>query len=435
MAGPFYVDSEVNAGGTPNGLSWAAAFDSFWSVPALASGEIVYVASRHVEPNVGASKTLTGPEAVPSARIYSVTTGTTTYAAGAQIKTTGGGYRCTIANSLSFYGITFESGEHFVFSADANEDLLFTNCTFKPAHNCNINCSTVDGLYRFVNCTFDYSNDTSASATNCIKADVWHYNPIEIIGGSFVMGATYDRTGALAENMNVIFYGVDLTDVGTSLEASSQYSRIRLVNCKLPATFTLVGSTPTNNTAHIVLENCPLSGGEGDRISYSFTNWMGTITSDTGVTLDSGATTDDGNDGTQQFSHKYVTRATYPADDTPFIGPWYFVWNDTTGSRNLDIYVGGSEALDNADVWAEYLYLGTSGSEHYTFATTQRATPLTAATEYTTTGGTWSGTGAPTEEYYLRSTVTINEKGWVMGRVCVGKASLTVYVDPRIVLS
>jgi hypothetical protein len=432
--------SQNNTTHSASVLDWSKADVSFADLISYdanaftTAGNIIYVGDDHNDPNKAAAWALVGPSSGAAITIISAdrTNATPTYKVGTgnQMSSLGGAYDITLNGAFRCFGILLNSGKRIILDSDANEASRFVSCTFKPAQAQYLQASSVSLFMGFYNCTIDLGNDASTADSAIIVSGAG--GRYLFFGGS-VTNATY-RTAAtcvfLTSGYNKTeFYGFDLSALSSACEITGSQTA-RFIGCKMPATWT------ASQAGTYLIENqfygC-LAGALGDRVTTKLDFSEGSITTDTGVTLDSGATSDDGVGGTQQFSLKAVTNSY--CHETQFIATdWIYAWNDTTGSRNLDIYVGAGETLDNAEIWAEYLYLGTDDSEQYSFETTQRVNNAAAAT-YGTTGGAWSGAGAPTEEYYLRSAVTINEKGWVMGRVCVGKASLTAWVDPRIVLS
>jgi hypothetical protein len=444
MAGPFYVDSEVNAGGTPDGLSWAAAFDSFWSLPTLASGEIVYVASRHVEPSVGGNKTLTCPTSGAPALIYSVTTNTTTYAPGAQVKTTGGNYTLTIDGAHAVYGVTFEAGyagtNAVAFISDNNEYGTHYGCTYKGASGFQVIFS---GIVQIILPTIDLANDSSGASNPILSCSPnGQAGETTIIGGA-VTNAT-NRTGTTAALFTtgssvsaVRWMGGDLSALPSACElhyGGATLTAVTLENCKMPSTYTLLRSAISGATGpSITLVNCENADSTSERIAYKYSGEFGTIDYEKTVVMTdtNKATADDGAGGTQDFSWKMVSTAGCTRHQ-PLASPWFYVPITSTGSKNLDVYFGAAETLDNEEIAIEVQYLGTSGVELFTHVSSGVVANAAAGT-YATTGGTWAAT--VTEEYYARQTVAINEVGLARARAVVGAASKTIYVNPRIIVS
>lgn len=428
----YYVNS--GASGANNGTSWTDAWTSYTSLPSLSSGDIVYFASTHAD-GPAANSTITLPTSGEGAYFYSVTAGTTTYAAGAEIGPNTSSYGLTLNGSLEAWGMSFRAGQNLYLQPDTNEGMTLHNCVLKPGHQGSIgHAASVSGFgpLLMVNCEISLAADTSGASASILGNTSYATYPFsypwQIIGGS-ITNAT-NRTGAnarLLATSRTEIYGMDLSGLSSSCEIAGSNSCGSLVNCKMPASFTVLQST--SNSARVSLYNC-LAGAENDRINFDMGMDVGDIYESTTVYLSGGATSDDGGGGTQAFSHVLASNANAHAQ-SPLFDDWYYVWNDTTGAVYLDIYVGGTEALDDSEVVATFLYMGTSGSEAYSIERVQKTATSSASAH--ATGGTWSGT--VTNAHYIRAAVTVNEKGWIMARVAVIKASLTVYIDPRIVVT
>jgi len=446
MAGPYYVDS--NATGSNDGTSKTNAWTSWWTNnPTLAAGEIVYYAHNHEEGNVAAAKTLTGPTAGEPAYLYSINFSTDVYTPGAQLKTTGGAYQLLVTNAVNAYGIVFESGATTTSAMSltggaSDKEPQHIDCTYKTGSSGTV---VVTQMRRLINPTRDLTNDSSG-ASNAVWRIATGYRQLEIIGGS-VINAT-NRTGSTAKYLQnseddaigqIVISGHDLSALPSACEildaGAASSGNISFNNCKLPSTYT-VPSTAIAGSMHFEFWQC--QNGENDRLGMDIYELCGTIkdsitagASTVYLTGTNGAVVDDGNGSTQAFSWVMASSA-YCFKDKPLYSPWIYLWNDTTGTRNFDLYVGAGETLDDKEVWAECEYLGTTGSEQFSLATT-KAGPVTAAATITTTGGTWNAT--VTEEYYLRNTVTVNEKGLVRVRAGVGGTSKTIYINPKIIAS
>lgn len=441
MAGPFYVDS--NATGTNAGTSWTNAWTSFWSLPSLAAGEIVYVASNHVEASVAANKTLTGPTSGEPAYVYSCTSGTTTYAAGAQVKTTGGSYNLSIDGSFAIYGVTFQAGSvNFTLAADNNEYGILHSCTLKGASGFTITANGFD----FVDCVFDCTNDGAAASAAVLIMNAGTTGVKRIIGGSFANMTNRTGTNAClfsgsggAAAVSVFVSGMDLSSAPSSCEiwngADSSIS-LTLENCKMPATYTLIRAAVTSVSGSISLWNCENADSTSERVAYAKSDIAGTITYSKSVYMTdaNAATAADGAGGTQSFSWLMVSENTTAEVNLagPLTTPWVYANVSSTGSKNLDVYFGAAETLDDGEVWVEFEYLGTAGVEKFSRYSTEKV-PAASATTYATTGGTWSGT--VTSAYYARAAITVNETGLARARVCVGATSKTIYVNPRLIVS
>lgn len=143
-------------------------------------------------------------------------------------------------------------------------------------------------------------------------------------------------------------------------------------------------------------------------------------------------------DGTTALSWKVVsdTTATF---NRPFITPEIVQWNETTGSSvtaTVEILRDSATNLTDAEVWLEVMYLGTSGYPLGTWISDCKADFLASEADQTTSSETWTTTGMSNpNEQKLSVSFTPQEKGFVHARVCVAKASATLYVCPKVTLS
>lgn len=143
-------------------------------------------------------------------------------------------------------------------------------------------------------------------------------------------------------------------------------------------------------------------------------------------------------DGTTALSWKVVsdTTATF---NRPFITQEIVQWNETTGSSvtaTVEILHDSATNLTDAEVWVEVMYLGTSGVPLGEWISDRKADVLASAADQTTSGATWTTTGMSNpNKQKLSVTFTPQEKGFVHARVCIAKASKTLYVCPKLELS
>jgi hypothetical protein len=227
--------------------------------------------------------------------------------------------------------------------------------------------------------------------------------------------------------------------------------------CDISAiTDTLVGNT-TRAQFNVIFRRCTLGSGVIPLAAQSGNSNVGSqvliLDSDIGTTLMKMAYYDHLGQCTTVAGTKYTGT---PADcsfevvtsslcrrSRPFRTPWIDYWFDATASVTPWIEVlrkDSTSARTDAEVWAEWDAKVTSGSARSSFfddrqadagfisgagGTNQATGAGTSA--WTNAGGTaWSGkcdTGAA---------ITTTEDGTLRGRIAVGVASATIYVDPLI---
>jgi hypothetical protein len=432
----YYVDSNAT-GGTNAGTSWTNAYLSFWNIPSttLADTDIVYVASNHVDADPGAAKTLTGPSTANTlAKVISVTSGTTTYAAGAQIKTTGGSYALRIDNAINFYGITFVSGANVDYRPGTSALQQFYSCTFKLGNGSSLLNGGSSGPAYFYNCTYDYSADTSNSGNSVIGGR----GPIYIYGGTYVKATSYNRTGVIIDGGSAaprpaVVSGLDLSVIGSTNDLTNMsYAEAWFINCKLPSTWSIKSADGTLPTSLVTVYNS--DDNTDDPRFYMRSDRNANLTMTTSVYRSSGASIE----GSANFSWQVVTLAVC-SESRPFMTEWMNGTVSSTGSKTFSVAVANNtETLHDDDIWLEVEYMGDASTPKYTLGSDQRTNGSAntgASTTAQTTDGTSSWTGTLSTLQTLDVTVTVNQAGLYRARVCVGKPSLTVYIDPKVTVS
>lgn len=226
------------------------------------------------------------------------------------------------------------------------------------------------------------------------------------------------------------FNGVDLSNITatTIVPANSVPGYYEFVNCKLNAGGALAGAPSARGALRVEAINTD----SGDT-SYKYRRrWhQGDIDTEIVIVRTGGAT-----DGTTPYSHKLVSGAN-AAFHSPMESPELMVWNDTTGSAvtaTVEV-VTDNVTLTDAEAWLEVEYLGTSGFP-LSLLITDRAAILGTPANQASSSETWTTTGLGTPvKQKLSVTFTAQEKGFLRARVCVAKASTTVYYDPMVVLT
>ena len=161
---------------------------------------------------------------------------------------------------------------------------------------------------------------------------------------------------------------------------------------------------------------------------------LGTIRSETTIVRSGGAS-----DGATPFSWAMVsnTLAKFPmlALASPELPAR---WNSTVGSAitvTVEVITDGVTLTDD-ECWLEVQYLGTSGFPLSLFSSDAKADVLATAANQTTSTETWTTTGltTPTKQK-LSVTFTPQEAGFLQPVVRLAKASTTVYVCPKMVVT
>jgi hypothetical protein len=234
------------------------------------------------------------------------------------------------------------------------------------------------------------------------------------------------------ERQTVILQGVDLsafgsgksiTDVSTTCGAV-----LSLIDCKLGASVTFTTGTHAGPGGPIVRAvNCDSAD---TNYRYYYEDYTGKITQESTIVRTGGAS-----DGTTPISRKMVSSANAKAKIPLASDPIEF-WNEVTGSSiTVTIpVITDNVTLTDIEAWVDVEYLGTSGTPFGLYTSDRISDPIygSPANQTTDSVSSWTTTGLTTPvKQSLSIAFTPQEKGLVRARVMLGKASTTMYYDPK----
>ena len=315
-------------------------------------------------------------------------------------------------------------------------------------------------------------------------------NTVSAITGATIPTTLFTSAGPRMSRIDL--EGVDLSAAGsgkTIIGATLTACIVTVKDCKLDAAVTL-SATQTAAGPDVIFTRSASSG-----ISYTFSKYSygGQQDTVTGVRRNGGAT-----DGTQGVGWKIVTNSSAKFL-IPYRVQRIAVFNSTTGANvtaTLHGIANTSAIPTNAEVWARFAYLGSASSPLATIVSTGPATVLTTAANLTATTEDWddgAGARANSNAYSVGDVIKVASNpgrlffctastgnsaasepagyatavdgdsitdgsttfraGWrfkvaatfsapqpqlagaIFAELFVGKASSTIYVDPKIVLS
>ena len=266
---------------------------------------------------------------------------------------------------------------------------------------------------------------------------------VDIVGGSVSSAGSAPTTllnlsGGVVSGGSLSITGADLSLVTGPLVADNTSAPRNIIfdNCKLGSSFTVLATqTPANMSAcRVWMFNC---AGADTHYNFGYYDAFGQVESVTNITA-TDAAANNKYDGTNRCSWKIVTTANC-SYWTPFVTPWFEKFHDGVSAITPSIEAltdGSSTALKDDEIWGEWSYQGTTGYPLASFVNDRRALAATAANQATSSlgAGDWSGEGGTNWYGKLApaSPITPAEIGMLRARVCVGKASTTVYIDPTV---
>lgn len=419
-----------------------------------AAGDRILINSAHTESAASISYTAPGTAASPN-QLLSVTP---TGASGVSALTAGATFTSTGASGHVWNGSFYAYGLTLVYSSASSGALyccvtttpgvqIWDACTFKhtgagSASTFGFGSTNTSGgsFVRLINPVFE---------TGATSQRIVYCSDVEIIGGSWSASGT-DPTAVfissggavLGRGAKLTVSGFDFTNLPSTVNlhgATCGGSVAVFKNCKLPASWSgaPISTTDAANSpgARVEMYNC-------DNADTNYRLWIrdsrGDIKHSTSIYNDAGAS-----DGTTRISWEMVTTANVAYPASSLTSPNIVKWNETTGSAltaTVEIVhnsqgTGTSGAVLDSEVWLEIEYLGTSGIPLALFASDSPTNVITTAADQTTSAASWTGDAAGWDTQKLSVTFTPQEKGFIIARVHVAKASATIYVDPLLTVA
>lgn len=222
--------------------------------------------------------------------------------------------------------------------------------------------------------------------------------------------------------------GLDLSAFSGTLSNAVRGMQIDAVNCRTHASLT-PSATPLNRDDMVRMVNC----GSGATNNKQYKKEIaGVLSEETTIVRGGGAS-----DGTTGFSQKIVT-TTDARKEAPFRSFPIPVWIDTTGvSKTITVEsVNDGTTLTDQEFWIEVEYLGSNSYPIASKASSFSANILSTAANVATSTETWTTTGLSSPVKQKASvSFTPEMKGYARVTVCIGRASKTVYVDPKLAVS
>lgn len=422
--------------------SWAnACYYLDYMANTAQPGDTVYVSHVHneINPTDSSVSTLYGTNATSTAanpvRHLCVNTGTMQLATGAIVKM-GTGFK--LRQWGLWHGIAFYAGWGSASIRDVMLPYEFEDKSFQ-AHACTFTLASTSSGSRlhlggqsgavkktalFRNCAFAFSHTSSGIVPG---------------NGRYVFqGCTFAATGTVpgtlffmgaAAQGGVHLSGCDLSAIATIISTGTMWPDLgfTLDGCKLHPSAVLSINPPTVWGTDLLMTASDSTNNPLRFLSQGATGQ--TVTETTRVRTTSGAT-----DGTTPYAWKMTTTsaARYLF---PLVTPPLSVWNETVGgprTLTVEILHDSLTALNDNEVWLEVGAFESSATPLRTWTTDgSDALAAGAPQEASTTAWVTTGLTNPNTQK-LTVTVTPQLRGPILARVCLAKASTTVYIDPRL---
>jgi hypothetical protein len=441
MANPGYVRS-TDGSDSDNGSTFALANATLTGAIADAvAGDRIWVSDNHAESTAGSiTLAMPGTIAAPNQVLCGddAAEPPTSLATTATVSTTGNN-GITITGSGYIYGITFTSGSGALGSSapfnigGAGNKQMYDACNFVLGTSSITQRISVTGDASAASSELIWKN-CGVRFNNASHAITARRGKFQWRGGSALSGGTsptliLDGGGGSAYQSLCMIEGVDFSNWASGVNIfGGGVGQFVIRNCKLPASW----SGSLSNAAMLAGSRYSMYNCDSGDTNYRL--WIedhaGNIKSETTIVRTGGA-----NDGTTAIAWKLATTADaeYPTIrlETDEIARW----NETVGSAitvTVEVVTDGV-TLTDAECWLEVQYLGTSGFPLSLFASDAKADVIASAANQASSSVTWTTTGlsSPVKQK-LSVTFTPQEKGAILAKVILAKASTTVYVCPKL---
>jgi hypothetical protein len=349
-----------------------------------------------------------------------------------------------IGNSTTSYTVTFTGAFRYALHGLTIRVSASTAKNIQIALADNSQC-VLDNCYLWLDNTATGARLTLGNANNSaialVDTTVRFGNASQFIllqtaltinGGSVSSAGTAPSTlfGGFNVVASAVVNGFDVSHVGSGTlvgNNTNSSSELRFARCKLGSGMTILATQTAGatNGAYVYLFDCDSGDTHG---IFGYYDGLGSCVSDTGIYYTSGAAAQ---------SWKIVTTAN-ASFAVPFVSPWVSVYHTGTSAITPFMEIlrdGSTTAYTDAQVWGEFSAKTTSGTTNATFYQDAAVVGATPANQAAGAGlGSWTGESgtAWSGKVESGSAFTPAEVGHIRGRVLVGAASSTVYIDPQI---
>lgn len=430
----IYVDSA--AAGTNAGTSWTNAYTSITSTTGAAAGDQIFVDDGHSETGTLGTLNWSNGTAANPVVILCVDKADDSLSSGAAITNNSGALTFT-GHIVTQGGITFTQSASAGWSIGAGTDVTqrYRGATF--AVNSSTNLTVPSGTRAVVlmyDCTITFSSNGSAGSAIAPNTG----NIFIMYGGSVVCRGSGTTTLFNCGAGEVRVEGVSMSGTATNICTATQ-GRFTARRCALPTFTNLVSASqtsPEQGQAFAVLEACKTGTLTDPELGLTWRSDRAGVTKSSLSRYRTGGA----DDGEQANAHSWeMVSSSSALERVSWLeSPPIVRWVNAGSSQTVTLYFASGTTYQDDELWVDLQSPNETAPSSTTAQarcqTSRRAFRGTAADLTTDSGSTWNGTGVGTKQK-VAFTISPAVAGPVVARVCLGKASSTVYVDPVLEVS
>ena len=494
----YYLDNSSGSATSPYDTKAKAATLLSQITTIMSAGDEIRVSSAHNEVvNATTIHTFPGTKAAPCYMLC-IDYSTDAISTGAIISTGNGGYNLSIRGSLYCYGVAFKNGigssssSSIILGESPTSTQIYQNCEFHNVTTGSVSriqaSGSTGGDISLFNCGVSFA--AASQGLNLPRCNL-------VIDGMSLLSGSTSPTALIVSMSDITtasIKNIDLTNAGAgiNLSAAGNFTGLlEIANVKCPAAWSGVVSS-ADPVFGAIIRAINVGAGDTNNLHYVHYN-EGVISTDTGI-YQNDSDGSERNGALVKSSAKMVSNANTKKWINYLCGELMCYYNTVTTSQTatVEIIHNESAALNDDEIWLELTYPGTGGSTLSTTVNDKAADYYaTPAAQATSTAGwdngltaradstayslgniikvasnsgcaficTSPGTSAGTEPAGYATAVdgdsitdntatfkamrrqkvsvafTAAEQGPIYARVCVGKASATVWHSTKLTVA
>ncbi len=427
-----------------DGSTWALANATLvGSLADWTTTDVICVEDNHNETQT-ASMTLTptGDTKLIPVPVFSVSDVDDSYSIGGscQVSVTDTTSDITFSGHFSLFGLFACAADDMVFTNVSNDFMYLRDLSATlDGNNSRLTFGTQAsrGISRWDGGTINFSDPAGGQIAHN-RDGIVVFNGVTFAGGVAGPGlfisnsSNTGMTGYVVRGGDMSAYSGEIFADLSTIDAADFV--LEILGTLLPASFTVDDGDWQNPRNYILISGSDdATGNESFRQDlYTF---QGDVTTDTGVYHDNGLVYTEGNtnvslkfEPTSHISKREVALCSVPRT----------AWISTTGPKTFTTegIENFTTALDDAEVWQEVFYLGTTSSPEWSLDIGQVVGGTTALTAGTGLAN-WTAEPAGSRSFKLETTVTVNKIGLYQIHWCVAafESAKVVHIDPKPTIS